>query len=59
MIAALSPALAPDAYVPIRILHLREGIVAAYSPEQIDRPTVWRALVEMFGQLTDASAVTS
>lgn len=54
-LAALTPALPDDAPLPIRILRLAEGIVAAYSPAQIDRATAWSVLTELFGQLRDVT----
>jgi len=54
-LAALAPALPDDAYVPIRFLRTAEGIVAAYSPAQIDRPSAWQLLTDLFGQLLDVT----
>lgn len=54
-LAALAPALAADAYVPIRILRTAEGIVAAYSPAQLDRASAWSILTGLYGQLRDVT----
>jgi hypothetical protein len=53
--AALAPALPADAPHPIRFEHLNGALVAAYSPAQLDRPTAWQLLTELFGQLTDVT----
>ncbi|MGA5820854.1 hypothetical protein ACPC54_23675 [Kitasatospora sp. NPDC094028] len=53
--AALAPALPDDAACPLRIHRTPEGIVAAYSPAQLDRPTAWQLLVDVFGDLFDVT----
>lgn len=60
--AALSPALPDDADRPLCAVRLPEGgIVAAYSPAQLDRPEAWALLVELSGvallDVTPASAL--
>lgn len=55
MTATLIPALAADAYVPIRFLRTAEGVIVTYSPEQLDRPTAWQLLTELFGNLLDVT----
>ncbi|MFE2407086.1 hypothetical protein ACFXDE_01945 [Kitasatospora sp. NPDC059408] len=53
--AALAPALPDDAVCPLRIHRIPEGVVAAYSPAQLDRPAAWRLLLDVFGDLLDVT----
>lgn len=54
-LVAIAPALADDAEFPVQIHRLREGIVAAYSPAQTTRASVWAMLTQLFGPLLDVS----
>ncbi|GAB2696289.1 hypothetical protein [Kitasatospora kifunensis] len=54
-IAALAPALADDALPAICFQQVAEGIVAAYSPAQMDRPTAWQIMLDLFGNLRDVT----
>lgn len=55
VLVALAAILPADAAIPIRLHRMPEGIVAAYSPEQETRASVWAMLVELFGPLRDIS----
>lgn len=55
MIATLTPALAADAYIPIRIMRVAGGVIATYSPEQVDRTSAWQILTDLLGQLCDVT----
>ncbi|MFJ9771200.1 hypothetical protein ACIRVF_08145 [Kitasatospora sp. NPDC101157] len=52
---ALTPALPDDAACPLRIHRIPEGIVAAYSEAQLDRPSAWQLLLDLFGDLFDVT----
>lgn len=54
-LAALAGILPADAPNPIRFERVGGALVAAYSPAQLDRPTAWQLLTELFGQLTDVT----
>lgn len=54
-LAALAAILPDDAEVPVRIQTIPGGVVAAYSPAQETRASVWALLVELFGPLRDVS----
>lgn len=54
-LAALAPALANDARPAIRFQQVAEGIVAAYSPTQMDRSTAWQIMLDLFGNLRDVT----
>ncbi|GAA0705151.1 hypothetical protein GCM10010193_70250 [Kitasatospora atroaurantiaca] len=47
--AALTPALPDDADLPLKAVRTVDGIVAAYSPAQLDRPAAWGLLTELAG----------
>jgi hypothetical protein len=49
--AALAPALADNAMVPIRMIRMDEGVVAAYSPAQMTRANAWAVLEAVYGAL--------
>jgi hypothetical protein len=53
--AALAGILPADAPNPIRFERLDNALVAAYSPAQLDRPTAWQILVDLFGPLRDVT----
>jgi hypothetical protein len=55
MLAALAAVLPADAAVPVRIHRMPEGILAAYSPAQETRASVWAMLTAVFGPLRDVS----
>lgn len=55
VLAALAPALADDATPPIRIRPVADGVVAAYSPAQLDRASAWQLLTDLFGNLRDVT----
>lgn len=57
LLAALLPVLPDNAAVPVRIHRDTNGIVAAYSPAQEDRASVWAMLVKVFGPLFDVTPV--
>lgn len=53
--AALAPILPDDAYVPVRLQRIPEGIVGAYSPAQISRDDAWAILTDVYGSVTDVT----
>lgn len=54
-LAALAPALADAATPPIRFQPVAEGVIAAYSPAQMDRASAWQLLTDLFGNLLDVT----
>jgi hypothetical protein len=52
---SLIPVLPAGAASAFRVLRIPEGIIAAFDPTQNDRKSVWGALVDIYGPLTDVT----
>ncbi|MGE7437985.1 hypothetical protein [Kitasatospora sp. NPDC001175] len=52
---AVAGILPTDAAVPVRLMRIKEGVIAAYNPAIETRDSVQNLLAELYGDLIDVT----